>query len=1343
MHSLPIRFTGSANNRLPGSDDDRTDFFTTDRSDHIFRIIQSKNMNPDFIVADEPIVVQDSSSINVEVEASQTSYGGTIFYNTIIENTGDFALEAFEWVPLIESYVDEFVDASGNKIEMTEQRNILRPGEKFIYHYFTKLDKMYRYIGNIVDDMNSNGAQVKVTTYPVEHFLDLYFDKFPEEAGNFVFYVNDLSGAAVKDAKIKLNDNYELTTDTSGQAIIPREERNGIQSNHLTVTCKDYYDYSSTFEGVQLGTNKHITLYKLTDFVLEDVFLNGKSAVSQSCQITTNDTDENDAPSTATFIARIYGEVDNFDVYQNGSPIAYVSKGRSISEHLYQVVCSVDSFAKGAPIEFRVKNKDGDELVQPLNINVVTINFDMDIQLPENDVDITVNGATIDWFNGFNCSLNLTNNVSISAAWDRKNNTVTYGINVNENLLKNLSTPSGYDSIEQAYGHGADKVKDLYDKLKEQYEKAKAPNANGKKLLGGEFGKPKVNVFLQGAITFKVNDDGSLEFSKSKLYVGMSFAIGYSTNFVIGPVPVTAGLDFSLSGGIEASFEPSQNTGVSVVDADLIIKGSLSLSAGVGVSLASIGFYGSAAPEFDIILINDVLEPGVRKVTLTGEVGAYYKLLFFSQKFPIYTGKWIIYERSAAKKSMDESIGKAYNSDLYTVNTDIMSLNPYWASPVATSVGTTTMLDNAYSGTPAQIAVCGNKAVMVYQGVDRNADNVANALALYYSVYNPETMNWSVPKKLDSNQQADIDFTLVSNGDKAYVLYTQANSELSEDIGIFDVTKKIDVYSAEFDSSTETFSGFDRLTNDESYDTIPVIKTIGGSPTAVWTSNSEGSPFLSEGTNSIKLSKLENGEWSAPQTVVSTEDAIINCDVVASDRTPVVVYTTDADGDLVTADDRNLYVLNTANNESQTIAQGVTSAVEIGELMGNNVVMWYDNGEMKQYNAKTSAITSIDGIPSAAAKEFKIASDENGNNAIVFVSEGTIYAKYLNTETGSWSEPIAVASSENNIENISAEYVNGKLHVTYYDTKVTDSESMTTQSDLKTAVAANTPKPEITSASVDHENLVLGQEAEMQVTVRNSSSAPTGNLSFTVTNYDGTVLGSFTTENVSLNAGESQDFVVPFTVPDDIVNRDVKVTVTDSTKTGVSSKNVKLAVVDYGVNASQIYDGDKEYIKAVVYNNTNYTSPATLEVYNRFTDEVLYSTNISKVEKNYPVTAKIEIDNSYIDKNGYISVRIVTKAEDSFETDNTDMFQYIPKDAFDTPDLLIGDVNLDGEVDINDATEISKYLVNLITLEGKALATADVNGDADIDINDVTCIQKYLAKFTSYGNCGQKLTSRV
>ncbi|MEE0675993.1 MAG: dockerin type I domain-containing protein [Ruminococcus sp.] len=1011
------------------------------------------------------------------------------------------------------------------------------------------------------------------------------------------------------------------------------------------------------------------------------------------------------------------------------------------------MICPASDFTVGEPVEFRTKATDGREINVELRTRTIEVNLNPDISLPTDNFHIEVNSPEFEWLNGYSFDFALNDSMGLSVEYDRKEQKVTVGLNIDavtwEQVKKNAGKddddddePYSFDTVQKFNNYtGTSMYKEITKAIEKEFNEAK--NSKPDKFAPG-----KINIFVQGALEFDVKDDGKLELSGSSLSIGATFGIEWDTTFVVGVVPLTASVGVSSTMGVGTSFEHTVENyipKIHMAEASLNLESEIELSIGVGVSVLSAGVYGSVGAESTIVLYSKTEPAGLKEAKIKGEFGVYFKFIFFEEKWPIVSGEFQLYP----PKYSNDSVGKGYNPDLYTVNTDIMSLNPYWASPVATSVGTTTMLDNAYSGTSAQIAVCGNKAVMVYQGVDRNADNVANALSLYYSVYNPETMNWSVPKKLDSNQQADIDFTLVSNGDKAYVLYTQANSELSEDIGIFDVTKKIDVYSAEFDSSTETFSGFDRLTDDESYDTIPVIKTIGGSPTAVWTSNSEGSPFLSEGTNSIKLSKLENGEWSAPQTVVSTEDAIINCDVVASDRTPVVVYTTDADDDLVTADDRNLYVLNTANNESQTIAQGVTSAVEIGELMGNNVVMWYDNGEMKQYNAKTSAITSIDGIPSAAAKEFKIASDENGNNALVFVSEGTIYAKYLNTETGSWSEPIAVASSENNIENISAEYVNGKLNVTYYDTKVTDSESMATQSDLKTAVAANTPKPEITSASVDHENLVLGQEAEMQVTVRNSSSAPTGNLSFTVTNYDGTVLGNFTTENVSLNAGESQDFVVPFTVPDDIVNRDVKVTVTDSTKTGVSSKNVKLAVVDYGVNASQIYDGDKEYIKAVVYNNTNYTSPATLEVYNRFTDEVLYSTNISKVEKNYPVTAKIEIDNSYIDKNGYISVRIVTKAEDSFETDNTDMFQYIPKDAFDTPDLLIGDVNLDGEVDINDATEISKYLVNLITLEGKALATADVNGDADIDINDVTCIQKYLAKFTSYGNCGQKLTSRV
>lgn len=57
-----------------------------------------------------------------------------------------------------------------------------------------------------------------------------------------------------------------------------------------------------------------------------------------------------------------------------------------------------------------------------------------------------------------------------------------------------------------------------------------------------------------------------------------------------------------------------------------------------------------------------------------------------------------------------------------------------------------------------------------------------------------------------------------------------------------------------------------------------------------------------------------------------------------------------------------------------------------------------------------------------------------------------------------------------------------------------------------------------------------------------------------------------------------------------------------------------------------------------------------------------------------------------------------------------------------------GDVNLDGKVDINDATLVQKYLARMTDLSQKSLDAADTNKDGNVSINDVTLIQKYVAK---------------
>lgn len=60
--------------------------------------------------------------------------------------------------------------------------------------------------------------------------------------------------------------------------------------------------------------------------------------------------------------------------------------------------------------------------------------------------------------------------------------------------------------------------------------------------------------------------------------------------------------------------------------------------------------------------------------------------------------------------------------------------------------------------------------------------------------------------------------------------------------------------------------------------------------------------------------------------------------------------------------------------------------------------------------------------------------------------------------------------------------------------------------------------------------------------------------------------------------------------------------------------------------------------------------------------------------------------------------------------------------------VLIGDVNGDGNVTIDDATTVQKAIAEMITLNEEQKEAADANGDGNVTIDDVTTIQKYIAE---------------
>ena len=74
---------------------------------------------------------------------------------------------------------------------------------------------------------------------------------------------------------------------------------------------------------------------------------------------------------------------------------------------------------------------------------------------------------------------------------------------------------------------------------------------------------------------------------------------------------------------------------------------------------------------------------------------------------------------------------------------------------------------------------------------------------------------------------------------------------------------------------------------------------------------------------------------------------------------------------------------------------------------------------------------------------------------------------------------------------------------------------------------------------------------------------------------------------------------------------------------------------------------------------------------------------------------------------------------------DTYILSYTVKEPATEP--LLGDVNLDGSVTIDDATMLQRYLTEMVDLTDEQLRNADVNKDNRVDIRDVTEIQRYLA----------------
>ena len=73
-----------------------------------------------------------------------------------------------------------------------------------------------------------------------------------------------------------------------------------------------------------------------------------------------------------------------------------------------------------------------------------------------------------------------------------------------------------------------------------------------------------------------------------------------------------------------------------------------------------------------------------------------------------------------------------------------------------------------------------------------------------------------------------------------------------------------------------------------------------------------------------------------------------------------------------------------------------------------------------------------------------------------------------------------------------------------------------------------------------------------------------------------------------------------------------------------------------------------------------------------------------------------------------------------------------PSSAVVTHKVLIGDVNLDGKINIKDVAQLQRHLADMAVLTGDAFIAADTDRNNSLNIKDATYIQLYLAEYENY-----------
>lgn len=338
----------------------------------------------------------------------------------------------------------------------------------------------------------------------------------------------------------------------------------------------------------------------------------------------------------------------------------------------------------------------------------------------------------------------------------------------------------------------------------------------------------------------------------------------------------------------------------------------------------------------------------------------------------------------------------------------------------------------------------------------------------------------------------------------------------------------------------------------------------------------------------------------------------------------------------------------------------------------------------------------------------------------------------------------------------------------YYinEKSISDSDVTATISQSKYTYDGNQHKPKLT-VRYNGMMLVEGKDYNVSITSFDKNGIADGKndlihaakYRMTITgcgNYTGTQSIYYYINEKSLSSSSIKSSISQSNFVFDWCKQKPKLTVTDNGKNLVEGVDYKVYNESY--DASGRPDGRKDNSHVGMYkiwaegigNYTGMTSKLTYYINKASYKNILeknsyvaeYNKNTCSLDTVYISPAHYVSMNSYISykiksgdasitsygkvsniKSKYVQVEVTAYGSDSYYDFTQTAIVYTKNKNGN----IYGDVNLDGKVDVADATTIQRYLVSIINLTAEQRELADIDGDGKVSITDATIIQRLIA----------------